>query len=124
MLLRVGFLPLRQVGATPRRGAWASHCGGLSCCGAQARGARASAVVARGLSSCGSRALEHNLSSCGARASLLQGMWDPPGPRLEPVSPALAGRFPTTAPPGKPPLHFYYLTGLTFLSDGYPLKIC
>ena len=30
-------------------------------------------------------------------------MWDPPRPGLEPVSPALAGRFSTTAPPGKPP---------------------
>ena len=29
-------------------------------------------------------------------------MWDLPGPGLEPVSPALAGRFLTTAPPGKP----------------------
>ena len=28
-------------------------------------------------------------------------MWDPPGPGLEPVSLALAGRFLTTAPPGK-----------------------
>ena len=42
------------------------------------------------------------LSSCGARAQLLRGMWDPPRPGLEPVSPALAGRFLTTAPPGKP----------------------
>ena len=42
------------------------------------------------------------LSSCGSRAQLLRGMWDPPRPGLEPVSPALAGRFPTTAPPGKP----------------------
>ena len=30
-------------------------------------------------------------------------MWDLPGPGLEPVSPALAGGFLTTAPPGKPP---------------------
>ena len=30
-------------------------------------------------------------------------MWDPPGLGLEPVSPALAGRFLTTAPPGKSP---------------------
>ena len=30
--------------------------------------ARASVVVARGHSSCGSRALEHRLSSCGAQA--------------------------------------------------------
>ena len=29
-------------------------------------------------------------------------MWDPPRPGREPVSPALAGRFSTTAPPGKP----------------------
>ena len=29
-------------------------------------------------------------------------MWDLPGPGLEPLSSALAGRFSTTAPPGKP----------------------
>ena len=29
-------------------------------------------------------------------------MWDLPRPGLEPVSPALAGRLSTTAPPGKP----------------------
>ena len=43
------------------------------------------------------------LSSCGSRAQFLRGMWDLPRPGLEPVSPALAGRFSTTAPPGKPP---------------------
>ena len=42
------------------------------------------------------------LSHCGSRAQLLRGMWDLPGPGLEPVSPALAGRFSTAAPPGKP----------------------
>ena len=42
------------------------------------------------------------LSSCGSRAQLLCDMWDLPRPGLEPVSPALAGRFSTTAPPGKP----------------------
>ena len=42
------------------------------------------------------------LSSCGSRAQPFRGMWDPPRPGLEPVSPALAGRFSTTAPPGKP----------------------
>ena len=36
--------------------------------GAQALSARASVVVARGLSSCGLRALERRLSSCGAQA--------------------------------------------------------
>ena len=39
------------------------------------------------------------LSNCGSRAQLLCGMWDLPRPGLEPVSPALAGRFSTTAPP-------------------------
>ena len=42
------------------------------------------------------------LSSCGSRAQLLHGMCDLPRPGLEPVTPALAGRFSTTAPPGKP----------------------
>ena len=42
------------------------------------------------------------LSSCGTRAQLLRGMWDLPRPGLEPVSPASAGRFLTTEPPGKP----------------------
>ena len=46
-------------------GARASHCGGFSCCGARALGTWASVVVARGLSSCGSRALERRLISCG-----------------------------------------------------------
>ena len=46
----------------------ASHCAGFSCCGAQALGAPASVVVAHGLSSCGTRALERRLSSCGAQA--------------------------------------------------------
>ena len=79
---------------------------------------------ARAFSSCGKRgplfivvhgpltiatslAVEHRLqtcglSSCGSRAQLLRGMWDLPRPGLEPVSPALAGGFSTTAPPGKP----------------------
>ena len=42
------------------------------------------------------------LSNCGPWAQLLRGMWDPPRPGPEPVSPALAGRLSTTAPPGKP----------------------
>ena len=55
-----------------------------------------------GFRSCGSRALERSLSSCGAQAQLLHDMWDLPGPGLEPMSPAWAGRFSTTAPPRKP----------------------
>ena len=80
---------------------------------------------ARAFSSCGKRgplfiavrgpftiaaslvAAEHRLqmrrlSNCGSRAELLRGMWDLPRPGLEPVSPALAGRFSTTPPPGNP----------------------
>ena len=79
---------------------------------------------ARAFSSCGKRgplfiavrgpltiaaslAAEHRLqtlrlSYCGSRAQLLRGTRDLPGPGLEPVSPALAGRLSTTAPPGKP----------------------
>ena len=40
-------------------------------------------------------------SSCGLQAQLLYSMWDLPGPAIEPVSPALAGGFMTTGPPGK-----------------------
>ena len=58
----------------------------------------------------------HRLSSCGSRAWLLRGMWDPPRPGLEPVSPALAGRFSTTAPPGKP--YFFLYTSLLFSPFG------
>ena len=47
------------------------------------------------------------LSSCGSWAQLLRGMWDLPRPGLEPVFPALAGRFSTTVPPGKP-LQFFF----------------
>ena len=65
-------------------------------------------IAVRGpLTTAASPVAEHRLqtrrlSSCGARAQLLRGMWDLPGPGLEPVCPALAGGLPTTAPPGKP----------------------
>ena len=49
------------------------------------------------------------LSNCGPRAQSLRGMWDLPTPGLEPVSPALAGRFSTTAPPGKPNIFVFTL---------------
>ena len=57
---------------------------------------------------------EHRLqarrvSNCGSWAQLLRGMWDLPGPGLEPVCPALAGRLSTTAPPGKPPHEIFVI---------------
>ena len=54
-----------------------------------------------GFSSYSLRALEHRLSSCGAQALLLRGIWDLPGGGIESMSPALAGGFLTTVPPGK-----------------------
>ena len=68
-------------------------------------------IVVRGpLTIAASLVVEHRLqtrrfSNCGSRAQLLRGMWDLPRPGLEPVSPALAGRFSTTAPPGKPTMN-------------------
>ena len=64
-------------------------------------------VVRRPLTMVASLVAQHRLqtrrlSSCGSRAQLLRGIWDLPRPGLEPMSPALAGRFSTTAPPGKP----------------------
>ena len=49
------------------------------------------------------------LSNCGSRAQLLRGMWDPPRPGPEPVSPALAGGLLTTAPPGNPPPNIFIM---------------
>ena len=40
-------------------------------------------------------------SSCATWAELPCGMWDFPGPRVKPLSPALAGGFLTKGPPGK-----------------------
>ena len=83
--------------------AWAFHCvveHGLE-------GSRASVAVVCGLSSWGSWALEHRLSSCGDSRGLVgDGMWYLPGPGIKSMSPALAGRFLTTEPPGKPPSEF------------------
>ena len=65
-------------------------------------------IAVRGpLTIAASPATEHRLqtrrpSNCGSRAQPLRGTWDLPRPGPEPASPALAGRFSTTAPPGKP----------------------
>ena len=87
-------------------GVQASHCSGFSCCRVWVLGTQTSVIAARGLS-CSSWALEHRLNSRRAQALLLQGMWNLPGSGIEPVFPALAGRFFTTEPPGKPSHLFY-----------------
>ena len=71
--------PAEQGGANLR-------CGGFSCCGARALG-MGSVVVVHGL-------------SCPMLCGNL------PRPGVEPVSPALVGRFSTTGPPGKSCMYF------------------
>ena len=75
-------------------GTWASHCCGFSCLEHRLWGIA-------GFGSCGSRALGHRFNSRGVQAQLLWGMWDLPGPEIEPTTPALAGQFLTTGPPGE-----------------------
>ena len=65
-----------------------------------------SVVVARGRSSCSYWALEHRLSSCGHGLSCSAAYGNLPGPGIDPVFPAMAGRFFTTEPAGKPQRRF------------------
>ena len=51
-------------------------------------------------------------------------MWALPRPGLEPVSPALAGRLSTTAPPGKPHLYLFISFFLNFYLFIYYLWLC
>ena len=71
------------------------------------------------------------LGNCSSRAQLLCGMWDLPRPGLEPVSPALAGRFSTTVPPGKPYSEFLiknflsvWISYFTYQKKYFVLKYC
>ena len=66
-------------------------------------GVWASEAAAREPSSCISRAPERRFSGCGTWTQVLCGV-DLPGPEIALVSPALAGGFFTTEPPGKPRL--------------------
>ena len=86
---------------------WASHWGSFSC-GAQPLGRV-------GFNSCSSKALELRFNSCGSHTWLLCGMWDLPGPGIEPVLPSLAGGFFITEPPGKPQLCFLFYYNKQFL---------
>ena len=68
-------------------------------------------AVRRPLTIAASPVAEHRLqtrrlSNCGSRAQSPRGTRDPPRPGPEPASPALAGGFSTTAPPGKPKKYF------------------
>ena len=59
-------------------------------------------VVAVWAQCCDLQALDSGFSNCGTPALLLCSMWDLPRPGIEPVSPALQGRFLTTGPAGEP----------------------
>ena len=101
-LLHTGFLQLRQAGATFSCSPQASHCGGFSCCGAQALGVWASVVVARGL---------HQLWLAGSRVQAQQlwpmglvALWHVGSSRTKARTcvPCIGRQIlKTTAPPGK-----------------------
>ena len=91
-----------ELGLLCSYGTWASHCGGFSYYWAQALGLVGFIVSAHRLNSFSSWDLEYRLYICGTQARLPHGMWSLPGSGIEPVSPALAGRFFIPEPPGKP----------------------
>ena len=101
LLLFMAFVQLQRVGPSLPCGAWTSHCDGFSGCGAQALVAWASEVAAYGLSSCSLQVLKSRLSSCGTWTQSPCNMWNLPRPGIEPLFPALAGKFLSTMPPGK-----------------------
>jgi len=106
-LLHGLFSGCRERGLLSRCGVWASHCGDCSRCGAKALGHV-------GFTSCGTWAQCLQLLGSGAQA---QQWWYTllVAPRHvgsccsrdRTVSPALAGRFFTTGPPGKPSFLFF-----------------
>ena len=69
----------------------ASHCGGFSCCRALALGCM-------------------DFSNHGTQALLLWSMWNLLGLGMEPMSPALAGEFLSSGPPGKSRLYSFLIT--------------
>ena len=92
----LGFLQLQPAGFT-LCGAWASHCGGFSCCRTRALG-------------------QVGFSSCGTWAQLLGSMWNLAGPGIKLVSPALAGRLLTTGPAGRSGINKRFYKTVPFAS--------
>ena len=76
-----------------------SHCGGFSCCAAQAGGMGTAVVVTYGSVAAVPR-LSRGVVAQGLRCSTARGIFPPPGIKL--VSLAPQGRFLTPGPPGKP----------------------
>ena len=95
-----GLLQLPLARLTSSCSVQTSYCIGFSC-GIQALGVWAWAIMLCRLSSCNSWALESCLRSWGTQAQLSHSVWDLPGPEIEPMPPALAGRFFTAELPRK-----------------------
>ena len=100
LLLHGIFLTCSEQGLPCSYSAWTCHSSGFSCCNAW------SLCL---LSSCDSPALQCRIIMCGLQALLLSGMWEFPGSGIKPVCPALAGRFFTSEPQGKPQSLFLYM---------------
>ena len=95
------FLSCGEWGLPFSCGMQVSYCLGFSRCGAWAlgfTGFSSRGMFTQALQLWGSRAQ----AQIDAGAWLLHGMWDFPGSGIEPASPALAGEFCTTEPPGTP----------------------
>ena len=60
---------------------------------------------------------KHRRRCCGAQAELLCGMWDLPGPGIEPVFPVLLSRFLTTVHQRSPEKLFFELLSLPLNLD-------
>ena len=106
LLLHAGFLQLQRVGAILQL--WYTGFSWqrfllLQSTGSRRTGFSSCGVWAQQQQLMGSRAWVH---SRGTQAQLLCGTWNLPGLGIEPMSPALAGGFLITAPPGKSPKYF------------------
>ena len=108
------FLQLQRAGAPLPCSGWASHCSGFSCCRAQALGGWASVGF--------TWAQQVQLIGSRAWALLPRGMWNLPRPGIEPMSPALAGRFLSTGAPENSLSPLYYRVFTTVLWKTYYLS--
>ena len=111
LLFSCGARPSRRRGCSGC-GARPSRRGGCSGCGARPsrRG---------GSSGCGARALGPGAQWFPTQAKLPHSLWGLPGSGIELVSPALAGGFSTTGPPGKPTLCLSWLLSLAHQKENH-----
>ena len=83
-----------------------------------ARGGSSPGVARRLLVAVAALVVRHRLGSCGTWTWLPHGMWNPPGPGIEPVSPCTGRQVLTTEPPGKSSLYLHLYPSISiFLFD-------